>query len=799
MKFNRIFIIYIVCLFALSLDHQYSVSCQSGSVPVYYKNGTYCTTWLVDTPPLIDNPCQNGGTCDGDTMTCICQDGWTNNATLGYMDCRIKQCLQGSGPDPINNKCTCQEGWEGYQCERCTSDLACANANLTHVDEYGNVTQLTLCDTSYYTKQRKTFKCDVTEPFIANVIGNVVSIQCQNISFEGDGTSFENGICTFQSWTESSGNLPAGYEINAFHCSMSGCTGELSATDENYVAYACETTRCTCSGYSDVCSTDIQDFIYSMLGWAKISCNKKTNACLMAQKALGTITVEMTCTGAECVAAPIPDPPKPKNQLATKGIIAGVLIAAAFIVFLIVCIIIFILSMVHNKQLASEWKKIKDLSAGALIVCDNLSYTITSRDWLFRPRRKKILDNVSCTIRPGRLVALMGESGSGKTTLLDILAMRNKRGAVKGTVTANDKPLRKWKGYKRLSAYVSQDDRLMGTLTVRESLMFAADVKIPGCVTNKEKRAIVDNVLQKLSIDHVAERRIGTATKRGISGGEKRRVSIAMELVHNPQVLFLDEPTSGLDAASAFEVCQYLKEMTSSGKTVVLSIHQPRSNIFNMFDDIILMNQGCVAYAGPAKDAASYFQAVTGKPCPSSYNPADYLLDVVFEARKKKEKLLMKSREEVDLLVEKQQSDPSSSSDSIPDVELVDEKSLVYELKETTITSDPEITPTQIPLVYTTENDTGSTSKIDDLYPYATSFTGQLKALSRRSFLNFYRNISLLPTNLVGATIVGIILGAIFSGKLSTSLEDTQTKVGIFFIEMFILSFICLSSIELCK
>lgn len=174
-----------------------------------------------------------------------------------------------------------------------------------------------------------------------------------------------------------------------------------------------------------------------------------------------------------------------------------------------------------------------------------------------------------------------------------------------------------------------QDDRMLGTLTVKEHLSYVARLRLPSYLTYEQKMARVDEVLEELSISHIADSIIGTTTSRGISGGEKRRLSIATELITDPPILFLDEPTSGLDAYTAYSLVQTLQKLAhDKERTIVVSIHQPRSNIYYLFDSLMLLAYGEVIYYGTANDSLPYFNALNHN-CPPNYNPADYFIDLV--------------------------------------------------------------------------------------------------------------------------------------------------------------------------
>ncbi|EME31098.1 ABC transporter, ATP-binding protein isoform 2 [Galdieria sulphuraria] len=243
---------------------------------------------------------------------------------------------------------------------------------------------------------------------------------------------------------------------------------------------------------------------------------------------------------------------------------------------------------------------------------------------------KEILKGVSGIVKPGQLLAIMGASGAGKTTLLNVLAGRMSSSGnyfASGSVRLNGEK-REFSVFKKISAYVMQDDNMFAELTVEEQVTLSCLLRLPSSMSIEKKKQRVQEIIQEMGLSHVKNTMIGSETKRGVSGGERKRVSIATELVTNPSLLFLDEPTSGLDAFNARNVMQALLKLAQSGRTVITTIHQPRSDIFNMFDMLMLLSEGKVMYFGPAKDAVSYFTRI-GYSCPEHYNPADFFLDTI--------------------------------------------------------------------------------------------------------------------------------------------------------------------------
>ncbi|KAF2268532.1 ABC transporter-like protein [Lojkania enalia] len=239
---------------------------------------------------------------------------------------------------------------------------------------------------------------------------------------------------------------------------------------------------------------------------------------------------------------------------------------------------------------------------------------------------KTILDDISADLQSGTLTAIIGGSGSGKTSLLNQMSgrMHGNRLSAPGRTLFNGSE--DASGVR--SAYVIQQDILLPTLTVRETLTYAAQLRLDSSVTHEERKRLVEEVILELSLKEAADTRIGNSGHRGCSGGEKRRTSIGVQLLSNPSLLWLDEPTTGLDSTSAYQIVKTLRTLARKGRTVIVTIHQPRSEIWGLFDNIILLTRGSPAYAGSAKDCLPYFAGL-GYELPPFVNPAEYLIDIV--------------------------------------------------------------------------------------------------------------------------------------------------------------------------
>lgn len=282
--------------------------------------------------------------------------------------------------------------------------------------------------------------------------------------------------------------------------------------------------------------------------------------------------------------------------------------------------------------------------SGVHLRWENVKYTVdvtvpdeTGKE---KPAKKDILQGISGHVAPGQMLAIMGPSGCGKSSLLNILARRKtEEDGATGDIHINGSPLATSEAnYARLSGYVTQAFVFFEFLTVKETLMVSAKLTLPKTWTTKAKEDRVDRLLRDLDLTGAAETMIGSASNPdavGISGGERRRLCMAMELMNDPPLLFLDEPTSGLDSASALMVVQLLKRQAEAGKTVVCVIHQPRASILPLFDSVLLIGKGKTVYYGPScnfdaeTDPLRSFFTEAGYPCPAFENPADHILDII--------------------------------------------------------------------------------------------------------------------------------------------------------------------------
>ena len=239
---------------------------------------------------------------------------------------------------------------------------------------------------------------------------------------------------------------------------------------------------------------------------------------------------------------------------------------------------------------------------------------------------KEILKGVTGHIHAGKMTAIMGPSGAGKTTFLNVLCGKVNRTSGSLKISGKEAELQ---AFKKICGFVPQEDVMLRELTVRENILHSARIRAPKSWSAAQVEAHVDTLIEALNLSHVAHTLIGDGITRGVSGGQRKRVNIGMEVAATPLCIFLDEPTSGLDSTSSLEVMDLLDQISQIGMTVVAIIHQPRVEIFQKFDEVLMIAPGGrTAYLGPSAEARPYFERL-GFQFPCGSNDADVLMDIL--------------------------------------------------------------------------------------------------------------------------------------------------------------------------
>lgn len=361
---------------------------------------------------------------------------------------------------------------------------------------------------------------------------------------------------------------------------------------------------------------------------------------------------------------------------------------------------------------------------------------------------KTILSRLSSHVPPGRLVAIMGPTGCGKTSLVNALAGRLPVGGVlEGDVLVNGLP--RGRGFRSISAYVMQDDVLFHNLTVRETFEFAAAMRLPASVSGETKARLVEDIITELGLSKSQGTFIGNAFVRGVSGGERKRTNIGIEMLANPSLIFLDEPTSGLDAFQALNVMESLWTLSSNGRSVISTIHQPRSSIYRMFDLLLLLSEGQAIYYGPASRAVEYF-STAGFDCPREFNPADYFLDVISMDYRSPE-VEAASRRRISLLAGLAAGPGASYAEAV----------------EVSDTMRQEI------------------SAVNDLPGFPNDVATEFFLLLRRSWKQSTRDKLPVIITLVQTVIIGFVLAGLYSGITMTAANIRNEQGLLFFICIF--------------
>lgn len=353
----------------------------------------------------------------------------------------------------------------------------------------------------------------------------------------------------------------------------------------------------------------------------------------LIKSVFGDESITLKCNAGECLyKTDIPGYERPVKKINTP-LIAGVIAGCALFVVAVILLVWYLSRRSASRRYGAIHLSDDSDDESFKLMADHKPASLQFENVSYHLNGKQILRGIQGIAQPGQLMAIMGASGAGKTTFLDILARKNKRGVVEGNFYVNGEKVVD-NEYRSVIGFVDQDDTMLPTLTVHETILTSALLRLPRDMGISAKEQRVYEVEKQLGITHIKDQLIGSeeGNGRGISGGEKRRVGIACELVTSPSILFLDEPTSGLDSFNAFNVVECLVTLAKNyNRTIVFTIHQPRSNIVALFDQLVLLAKGRTVYSGPFSGCQHYFDRI-GYSCPPGFNIADYLVDLTMHA-----------------------------------------------------------------------------------------------------------------------------------------------------------------------
>lgn len=788
--------------------------------------------------------CKQFSRCNEYNGRCECIEGF------GGDDCSLPLC--GSLEDRnekrpirsnITNTCDCKQGWGGINCNVCKMDSVC-DSFMPDESLKGTCYK----DGMVVNKVYQT--CNVTNIKILDILNG----KLPQVSFSCDKGSQS---CNFQFWID---------QVESFYCGLDSCIFQYDLTN-NVTHYSCSNAYCKCVPGTMLCgangSIDIGEFLTEeVTGPGQFTCSLTDRNCKFNEPAMddlilqifGDPQIDLSCRSGECLHySEIPGYKSPADKINDtwqgKLVLALTLVGVVFLAMITILYISksplfrekfdndnsnnrygYIQLPVNGENSDIDRQNFLRNDKSFALTFENISYKVTSLS--NNQKEQSILTGISGVVKPSEIMAIMGGSGAGKTTLLDILAMKTKIGKLSGNIKLNGHLINR-KDYKDMIGFVDQDDFLLPTLTVYETVLNSALLRLPRFMTFDQKRQRVLRVLEELRIMDIKDRLIGNDFARGISGGEKRRVSIACELVTSPIILFLDEPTSGLDASNANNVIDCLVRLTQLyNRTIVLTIHQPRSNIFNKFNKLVLLSQGEMVYSGDTI-RINEFLYNCGYKIPSNYNIADYLIDITFDKspREGGSQHSINDLErninvpEIQINSTQIQSTMSRSHSSSEELRLQEEwehyathrdelrsilqddtDNLNHEVNENlrlsrTISEHLHVIFQNGPLFQELINDIASLSPRSMELPslrtteIRASFYQQLIILSSRSFKNIYRNPRLLMANYLLAVLLGLFLGMIYY-NVTNDISGFQNRMGLFFFILTYFGFITFTGLS---
>ncbi|XP_037927304.1 ATP-binding cassette sub-family G member 4 [Teleopsis dalmanni] len=405
----------------------------------------------------------------------------------------------------------------------------------------------------------------------------------------------------------------------------------------------------------------------------------------------------------------------------------------------------------------------------------NVNYELKERN----SKLVKILNELCGEFVSGRLTAVLGPSGAGKTSMLNVLSGFKAKG-VTGQFELNGKE-RNLLTFRKLCSYIPQEFAMLDLLTVEETLKVSADLKLSTDKSAKEKQEIIDDVLQILNMVKCRDNLVGT-----LSGGERKRLSIGVELITNPPIMFFDEPTSGLDSVASLQIINYLRRLAYDGRIIICIVHQPSSRLMKLFDDVFVLSHGEILYGGPQNDMLAHFEE-SGFICPKYFNPADFVLEIGS----------VEHNTNISALIERNKHKYS-----------IKHKGSAESLKHD---ENSEMLPTSTMNTRIAIQDSNKTNSLPELQikyfelhkivrpKEQVSVCRQIVVLTRRSLRSMSRNMISVQLRVIMHFVVAILLGVVFWNIGNDAAKAITNSSSIFFVVLFLFFGNALPSIILCQ
>lgn len=622
--------------------------------------------------------------------------------------------------------CACLEGTQELNCGFCTGDAPCQATNSSHICR---------TDMVYRTNDAyKAYQCRLSGSLGNLLPGGKVSVYADVQSGTVDVSVFNRGTLN---------------DPHALDCHITGC--QFTAGSEQVT---CNRTECTCT---DQCNSIVRNVVENMLSGKPAEMMSEPfeegSEHVISIKMEGApVDVEAICSASACTSDRGEDtivieddsnqqrawkPSASFSLLVLATLTAGLGLLAAFLVIPACC------TNRRKSQQVTAFPEDTEIhttisSKTTVLEFRNITRIVPLKGAAAKAHgenSKIILQNISGSVRSGNLMGIMGPSGAGKSSLLNVLAaVDNGQARNSGKILLNGKVQKR--GFRNKVAFVQQDDCLFDTLTVRECIEYSALLRLPNNMTTPQKQAAVWNTLEELHLTHVSTNRI-----TNVSGGQRKRVSIGMELVTQPSVLFLDEPSSGLDAYAANQIMNVLSELAHRNRIVILSIHQPSMRSFLSMDQILLLGAGQTMYNGSPAAVGQYLDS-RGFPCSAEDTVADHMLEVVSQ------------KENHDVLTNS--LSPSNYTISAHD------------------------------------ND----DDFDDVPPQQRSILNELMVLLSRASKDIFRNRELFVMQLCLCILLALFVGGIFEG-ITNDLAGFQNRMGAFYFSLSFFAFASFSSMDI--